>query len=215
MSKLERGGYTWWTKDWASDEKVFDLNPYQRGVYRELIDLAMVSWNVIEVNTFRWSRQWNADNDELEKCIDFLVIHGLLMDNGDTLSVPSCDKRLTLIKLGQNNASKRWSGEPNNEPIDTPIDEPNRIPIRVSDAKHKHKHKDKDKVKKVFTPPTLEEFMIYAKGCFKTNEEYLKYRQQLINKHKAWEANGWHNDYQNKPIKIWKTTLLNTINAWI
>lgn len=76
------------------------------------------------------------------------------------------------------------------------------------------KGKEKGKRKK-FTPPTLEEFMVYGKSCFDADEKYKQYRQQLINKHKAWEANNWHNDYQNKPIKIWKTTLLNTINAWI
>lgn len=66
---------------------------------------------------------------------------------------------------------------------------------------------DKKTEKKLKEPPTLEEFLEYAiREKPNVDEESVKL------KYKSWIANGWQtNGKTPKPIKNWKSTLLNTL----
>lgn len=70
---------------------------------------------------------------------------------------------------------------------------------------------DSIKKEKVFSPPTLKEFMVFVKSEL-NEQEYISKREKLIRKHKAWELDGWINGRTNKKIKNWKTTILNTVD---
>ena len=70
MAKL---GYTWYPKDWGNSEAVFELNLTQRGLYRELIDLAMLNDNKTEINSPVWCRKWNIEHEQLWDILEFLL----------------------------------------------------------------------------------------------------------------------------------------------
>ena len=63
MAKL---GYTWYPKDWGNSEKVFELTLIERGLYRELIDMAMLNDNTTEFNIPIWVRKFGSSNDEIQ-----------------------------------------------------------------------------------------------------------------------------------------------------
>jgi len=63
MAKL---GYTWYPKDWGNSESVFELNLSERGLYRELIDLAMLNDNKTDIKLEVWSRKFAISVDELK-----------------------------------------------------------------------------------------------------------------------------------------------------
>jgi hypothetical protein len=118
MAKL---GYTWYPNDWASSESVFELNLSERGLYRELIDLAMKEDNSVVVKLNVWSRKFGADeqflNDILNKIRDLKLIE--IKDN--ILSIPSCEPRLKLIRGGKLGGQKSTKNKPTHKPTDKPI----------------------------------------------------------------------------------------------
>ena len=64
------------------------------------------------------------------------------------------------------------------------------------------------KKKEQFTPPPLETFLEYSK--LKAPADFLRIKQDLILKYESWKENNWH-DGNQKQIKNWKSTLLNTL----
>ena len=62
--------------------------------------------------------------------------------------------------------------------------------------------------KQITIKPTIEEFIEYA-----LENKPMANKQELIFKYKSWENNDWCITRKDKkePIKIWKTTLLNTL----
>ncbi len=78
-----------------------------------------------------------------------------------------------------------------------------------AEAKVKHLDKDKNKIKnKNKIIPTLDEFLEYSKA--EVNERFASIKFSLEAKYKSWVANDWRDGY-DKPIKNWKSKLLNTI----
>lgn len=60
--------------------------------------------------------------------------------------------------------------------------------------------------------PSLTEFLDYAKFmCPQIRKDYRKIEPALTAKYHAWKESGWINGMSGKPIKNWKSTLLNTI----
>ena len=62
--------------------------------------------------------------------------------------------------------------------------------------------------------PTLSEFLGYAKEiCEEDGYSYSSIEKSLKSKYRAWKEAGWKKQRANKfiPIKIWKTTLSNTL----
>ena len=97
MSKL---GYTWYPKDWGNSEAVFELNLSERGLYRELIDMAMMNDNKTIINNKVWSRKFCCSIEELNKILKSLELLGLIQidfDGSNELFIPSCEARLNLL----------------------------------------------------------------------------------------------------------------------
>lgn len=126
MAKL---GYTWYPKDWGNSESVFELNLSERGLYRELIDLAMLNDNKTEIKLDVWSRKFAIDIDSLKSILGKLSILNLVEINSDNLFIPSCESRLKLVRGGSNGGKK---SKPTPKPIAKPFEsllENNEKPI--------------------------------------------------------------------------------------
>jgi len=98
MAKL---GYTWYPKDWGNSENVFELSLSERGLYRELIDLAMLNDNKTEIKIDVWCRKFAVSFDEINHIIDRLLVLGLVCINDNILFIPSCESRLNLSRGGK------------------------------------------------------------------------------------------------------------------
>ncbi len=116
MAKL---GYTWYPKDWGNSEKVFELTLIERGLYRELIDMAMLNDNKTEINLKVWSRKYACSIDELGSILITLENLDLIEVNDNTLFIPSCEARLNLVRGGRNGGKK---SKPNSKPTKKPIE---------------------------------------------------------------------------------------------
>jgi hypothetical protein len=137
MSKL---GYTWYPKDWTNSEAVFQLTLQQRGLYRELIDLAMLNDNKTTVNKSVWSRKFAIKEQDLDKELKALLELKLIEIKRDKLFIPSCESRLNLSRGGSKGGKKsKPSGKPSGKP--TPKPTPNQIEIE---------NKDKVNIKETF-----------------------------------------------------------------
>jgi hypothetical protein len=98
MAKL---GYTWYPKDWGNSEKVFELNLSERGLYRELIDLAMMNDNKTEIKLDVWCRKFAINIDDLKSILGKLSILELIKIDAVNLFIPSCESRLNLVRGGK------------------------------------------------------------------------------------------------------------------
>ena len=165
MSKL---GYTWYPKDWGNSEAVFELNLTERGLYRELIDMAMLNDNTTVINSKVWCRKFDIEHDSLwliiEKIKELKLIELINEDSeGDDyiLFIPSCEPRLKLSRGGRNGGKKSKKSKPTVKPIvslfenkDKPT--PNQIESKVKEIE------SKDNISTMFTH---ESFLIWFKDC--------------------------------------------------
>ncbi len=118
MAKL---GYTFYPKDWSSDDQVFELTLIERGFYRELIDMAMLNDNKTELNLKTWARKLNSNINELSLIINNLIELNLIKIKDNIITIPSCEKRLNLIRGGRKGGSKK---KPTHKPTSKPIFKP-------------------------------------------------------------------------------------------
>lgn len=130
MAKL---GYTWYPKDWGNSESVFELNLEERGLYRELIDLAMLNNNTTEIKFDVWCRKFAIQMDDLLDIIRKLSILNLIKIDNEKLFIPSCESRLKLVRGGSNGGKKsKPTSKPNSKPTLKPFEslyEKNEKPI--------------------------------------------------------------------------------------
>jgi hypothetical protein len=158
MGKL---GYTWYPKDWNNSEAVFELTLQQRGLYRELIDLAMLNDNKTIVKPPVWCRKWAVSLDALRLMLTALKELGLIEVTDNNLFIPSCEPRLKLVRGGKK------GGE--NKPIDKPTPKPMVKPTPKPIAKQK---KEKGKEKKVYRE--FEHLSISVDEARKLGNKYTK-----------------------------------------
>jgi len=180
MSKL---GYTWYPKDWNNSDKVFELSLSQRGLYRELIDMAMLNDNKTIINLKTWSRKWDVTEEVLSSMIGELCKLDLVILKDNDLFIPSCEPRLNLIRGGKKGGSKSKKNKPKGKPSTKPIDKPTPNQIESKD-------KIKEKVKE------------WAK------ESHLKVNLVLDTFDRAWdyyEGLGWKNKNGKDVIRGWST----------
>ena len=126
MAKL---GYTWYPKDWGNSEKVFELNLSERGLYRELIDMAMLNDNKTITNYKTWARKFNVDIDDILDIMEKLSLLELIIftdnkkneDLPSVVFIPSCEPRLNLVRGGSNGGKKSRKNKPNNKPNNKPF----------------------------------------------------------------------------------------------
>jgi hypothetical protein len=111
MRKL---GYTFYPKDWNTSEAVFELSLEERGLYRELIDLAMLNDNETEIKLRLWSRKFASDINTLETILNRLEVLKLIAINGrdNTLFIPSCENRLKLVRAGKKGGESKQTVKP-------------------------------------------------------------------------------------------------------
>ena len=136
MSKLS---YTWYPKDWNNSEAVFELNLLQRGLYRELIDLAMLNDNKTIVNLKVWCRKYDISEAALIIELRELKELNLIQINEENLFIPSCENRLNLSRGGKK------GGE--NKPTTKPIVKPTIKPIL---KQKKEKEKKEKEIKEIY-----------------------------------------------------------------
>lgn len=119
MSKL---GYTWYPKDWSNSDNVFELTLCERGLYRELIDFAMLNNNTTEIKINVWSRKFQVSISELNLILDKLLLLNIIEIKENILFIPSCESRLNLVRGGSIGGKK-------SKPIPKPILKPMSKPI--------------------------------------------------------------------------------------
>ena len=110
MMKL---GYTFYPKDWQTDDAIFELSLEERGLFRELIDLAMLNDNKTTINHSVWCRKFNIEEaDSLTAILERLRELKLIEVKEDTLFIPSCEKRLKLVRGGRKGGKKKPPAKP-------------------------------------------------------------------------------------------------------
>jgi hypothetical protein len=138
MPKL---GYTWYPKDWGNSESVFELNLSERGLYRELIDLAMLNDNKTEIKLDVWIRKFAIDSDALKLILSKLLLLNLIQinkgSNSEILFIPSCESRLKLVRGGRNGGK-----------ISKPIIKPFESLLKNNEKPISNQIENKDKVNK-------------------------------------------------------------------
>jgi hypothetical protein len=204
MAKL---GYTWYPKDWGNSESVFELTLIERGLYRELIDLAMMNDNKTEIKKELWIRKFGSTEDEIEGILITLENLKLIELKGDILFIPSCESRLNLVRGGKkskptteaisnlNNQNKELISEGLSEPISEQIETKKKLKEKETNTSvHSFLHlsinqEELDKLKEKFSEEDIFD-------CFDKIENYKdnkKYKSLYLT------ANTWlKKDYKEK-----------------
>ena len=138
----DRLGYTWYPKDFISDPDVMMMSPSERGIYRDLIDLAFMSDNKIKHSIEKLSKYCNATIKEVQ---DVLDIKG--EKSGDFWTIPSCQKRIDKANVNRQNGKN--GGRPK-KPKQNPNENPNKTQTerqREREKESEQKLKDKKSAK--------------------------------------------------------------------
>jgi hypothetical protein len=138
---MDKLGYTFYPKDFISDPDVMMMSPSERGIYRDLIDLAYMSDNCIKYNLMQLSKYCNAKVEEIET---ILQLKGLKV--GDYWTIPSCDKRIAKSKINKVNGGK--GGRPK-KPKENPTNNPTNNPNETQTERQREREK-KDKEEKIY-----------------------------------------------------------------
>lgn len=205
-------GYTWYPKDWGNSESVFELNLSERGLYRELIDLAMLNDNKTEIKVDVWSRKFAVEIDTLKSILGKLLVLNLIEIKGDNLFIPSCESRLNLGRGGKKSKPTKESitnlnkkeKEPVSEPISEPISEPvsEQIESKVNII---NKYLSQPKVESIDWDGLLNQFKELTKRNFKLIPKKAKDQlnarlKEGYTKKDIWNAilNCYNDDYHKE-----------------
>ena len=129
---MERLGYTFYPKDFISDPDVMMMTSAQRGIYRDLIDLAYMNNNKIKYNLVQLSKYCNATETEIS---EVLSIKGIKV--GDFWTIPSCDKRIAKAQVNRENGSK--GGRPKK-----PKQNPTNNPTKTQTERQREREKESE-----------------------------------------------------------------------
>ena len=144
MGKL---GYTWYPKDWRTDEKVFDLSLEQRGFYREFIDFAYHNDNCFIKNHKYWCRMLGINERKFDALFASLLAVDLIMEKDGKYYIPSVEPRIQLIRGGKR-------GGETSKPLTKPKGKPTHKPGS------KQREREILKVNKLI--PSYDDFKEYA-----------------------------------------------------
>ena len=97
----ERLGYTFYPKDFSSDPEVMMMTPSERGIYRDLIDLAYLNNNAIKYSFVQLAKYTNSTEQEVE---EVLLKKGKKVGNNWT--IPSCNKRIAKAMANRENGKR-------------------------------------------------------------------------------------------------------------
>lgn len=104
---MDKLGYTFYPKDFISDPDVMMMTSSERGIYRDLIDLAYMSDNQIKYNLMQLSKYCNASEQEVEHILNLKA-----KKEGNYYTIPSCNKRISKRNVNRENGAK--GGRPKN-----------------------------------------------------------------------------------------------------
>lgn len=130
---MERLGYTFYPKDFISDPDVMMMTSSQRGIYRDLIDLAYMNDNKIKYNLVQLSKYCNATETEIN---EVLSIKGI--KDGDFWTIPSCNKRIAKAQINRENGSK--GGRPKK-----PKQNPTNNPTKTQTERQREREREKER----------------------------------------------------------------------
>ena len=130
-----------------------------------------------------WGKRWNWDKSKVRRFFNLL--------QNDSMIELKCDNTTTHLTVCKYDS---YQGERN-------ADETQTKRKRNTDETNIRKKEEKKEI----NIPELSEFLSFAiQECSNINQEDVKH------KYNSWFLNGWK-DGNDKPIKNWKTKLLNTI----
>jgi uncharacterized protein YdaU (DUF1376 family) len=130
---MERLGYTFYPKDFISDPDVMMMTSSQRGIYRDLIDLAYMNDNKIKYNLVQLSKYCNATETEIN---EVLSIKGI--KDSDFWTIPSCNKRIAKAQTNRENGSK--GGRPKK-----PKQNPTNNPTKTQTERQREREREKER----------------------------------------------------------------------
>lgn len=136
----EKLGYTFYPKDFISDPDVMMMSSSERGVYRDLIDLAYLSQNKIKYNLTQLSKYCNASEDDIQKILN---LKG--KKYGECWSIPSCNKR--ILKANTNRDNGKGGGrpkKPKENPNHNPTNNPNHNPNETQTERQREREREKE-----------------------------------------------------------------------
>ena len=185
---------------------ITDLTMEERGQYITLLCLQHQKGAISE-KLIQLTFNGNISNDVLNKFIK--------SDEGyfnERLKLEK-EKRAKHSKRQSENAKKRWNKDKSMPSHKSGIQSGNATAmplVNVNVNEDVNINEDVNKVKKEI--PKISEFLQYASIVFSKLDLSFddKAKFEITSKYDAWKDNGWKNGF-NKPIKIWKTTLRNTI----
>lgn len=192
MSKL---GYTWYSQDYISDPDVMMMTPSQRGIFRDLIDLAYRHDNVIKYSIEQLCRYTNAEPHQVEEILEMMG-----EDHGEYWSIPSCQKRIDKALINRQNGSK--GGRPKN-----PSKTQSKTQLKPN-TKGKEKEKEKEKVKE-------KENKSRPKNADQVKDYFLQLGLNGISETEAqkfmdhYSSVGWVIGRGHTPMKDWKAAARN------
>jgi len=203
---MDKLGYTFYPKDFISDPDVMMMTPSERGIYRDLIDLAYMSNNCIKYSLIQLSKYCNAEISDVE---NILKLKGLKV--GEYWTIPSCNKRILKANVNRDNGAKGGRPpKPKDNPNNNPTNNPNKTQTERQRERESEKEIESESEKEIETEfiPFWEEFLAYA-----VDKKPKVNKQDLKLKYEAWRESGWKVNRAGKMQNIvnWKTTLLNTL----
>lgn len=136
MSKL---GYTWYPKDFISDPDVMFMTASERGVYRDLIDLAYMSDNKIRYTVEMLARYTNSDIETVEK---ILSLKGKKV--GEFWTIPSCNKRILLAEKNRKNGQKGGRPKTQTKPKQNPDVNPSVTNAETQTERQRERERERE-----------------------------------------------------------------------
>lgn len=192
-------GYTWYPKDFISDPDVMFMTAAERGVFRDLLDLAYTNENEIKHNAEMLARYTNSDVETVEKILE------LKCEKTPTgWRVPSVEKRLEIAETNRKNGAK--GGRP--RLAKKPKENPNTNPS-VSESETQHeRQREREREREIEReeeseceikrkPPTQN----FSKSFGKKPIDELK---KICGGHQTWIENiAMKNSITPSDVKLW------------
>lgn len=139
---MDKLGYVFFPKDFISDPDVMMMTSSERGIYRDLIDLAYMSDNQIKYSLTQLAKYCNATESEVE---NILNLKG--KKDGNFYSITSCDKRISKRNVNRANGAKGGRPKkPNQNPTQNPNETQTESPNKIKENKIKENKVNENKV---------------------------------------------------------------------
>lgn len=112
-------GYTFYPKDYISDPDVMMMTSAERGIYRDLIDLAYMNANKIKYSLPQLAKYCNDSEESVKKMLE---MKGKKV--GDFWEIPSCSKRIKKAEISRKNGTLRGAPKAKPNPEHNPDGNP-------------------------------------------------------------------------------------------